>query len=92
MWELDHKESWTLKNWCFWTVVSEKTLESPLYCKEIQQSILKEINPEYSLEGDEYADAEADPPILRLPDAKSWLIKKDLNAGKDQKQEEKGHI
>ena len=51
MWELDHKESWAPKNWCFWTVVLEKTLESPLDCKEIQQSILKEISPEYSSEG-----------------------------------------
>ena len=51
MWELDHKESWVLKNWCFWTVVLEKTLESPLDSKEINQSILKKINPEYSLEG-----------------------------------------
>jgi len=51
MWELDYKESWALKNWCFWTVVLEKTLESPLDCKETQPSILKEISPEYSLEG-----------------------------------------
>ena len=51
MWELDYKESWALKNWCFWTVVLEKTLEHPLDSKEIQQSILKEISPEYSLEG-----------------------------------------
>ena len=51
IWELDYKESWALKNWCFWTVVLEKTLESPLDCKEIHQSILKEISPEYSLEG-----------------------------------------
>ena len=51
MWELDYKESWVLKNWCFWTVVLEKTLESPLDCKEIHQSILKEISLEYSLEG-----------------------------------------
>ena len=51
MWELDYKESWGPKNWCFWTVVLEKTLESPLDCKEIQPSILKEISPEYSLEG-----------------------------------------
>ena len=50
LWEMDHKESWMLKNWCFWTVVLEKTLESPLGCKEIQPSILKEISPEYSLE------------------------------------------
>ena len=51
MWELDYKESWVPKNWCFWTVVLEKTLESPLDCKEFKQSILKEISPEYSLEG-----------------------------------------
>ena len=51
MWELDYKESWALKNWCFWTVVLEKTLESPLDCKEIPLSSLKEISPEYSLEG-----------------------------------------
>ena len=51
MWELDHKESWALRNWCFWTVVLEKTLESPLDCKEIQHFILKEISPECSLEG-----------------------------------------
>ena len=51
MWELDHKEDWVSKNWCFWTVVLEKTLESPLDGKEINQPILKEINPEYSLEG-----------------------------------------
>ena len=51
MWELDYKESWAPKNWCFWTVVLEKTLENPLDCKEINQSILKEISPEYSLEG-----------------------------------------
>ena len=51
MWELDYKESWALKNWCFWTVILEKIFESPLDCKEIHQSILKEISPEYSLEG-----------------------------------------
>ena len=51
MWELDHKEDWVPKNWYFWTVVLEKTLESPLDCKEIHQSILREISPEYSLEG-----------------------------------------
>ena len=50
-WELDHKKGWVPKNWCFWTVVLEKTLKSPLDSKEINQSILKEINPEYSLEG-----------------------------------------
>ena len=51
MWDLDYKESWMLKNWCFWTVALEKTVESPLDSKEINQSILKEISPEYSLEG-----------------------------------------
>ena len=51
MWELDHKQSWVLKNWCFWTVVLEKTLQSPLDCRRSNQSILKEISPEYSLEG-----------------------------------------
>ena len=51
MWELDYKESWVLKKWCFWTVVLEKTFKSPLDCKEIQPSILKEISPEYSLVG-----------------------------------------
>ena len=50
IWELDHKKGWVLKNWCFWTVVLEKTLESPLDCNKIQPSILKEISPEYSLE------------------------------------------
>ena len=84
MWELDHKESWASKNWCFWTVVLEKTLESPLDCKEIQPSILKEISPEYSL------DAEAEAPILWPPDAKKWLIWKDPDAGKDWRQEDQG--
>ena len=51
MWELDYKERWALQNWCFWTMVLKKTLESPLGCKESNQSILKEISPEYSLEG-----------------------------------------
>ena len=51
MWELDHEESWALKNWCFWTVMLEKTLENPLDCKDLNQSILKEISPAYSLEG-----------------------------------------
>ena len=80
MWELDYKESWALKNWCFWTVVLEKVLESPLYCKEIQQ-----VHPE----GDQSwiftgrTDAEAETPVLWLPDAKSWLIwKKTLVLGK----------
>ena len=76
MWELGHKESWAPKNWCFWTVVLEKTLESPLDCKEIK---LKEINTEYSLEG--MTDAEAEPPILWPPDAKNWLTGKDSDVG-----------
>ena len=72
MWELNQTEGRVPKDWCFWTVVLEKTLESPLKSKEIKLSILKESNPEYSLEG----DAEAEAPILWLPDAKSWLTEK----------------
>ena len=85
--ELDYKESWVPKNWCFWTVVLEKTLESPLDCKEIQP-----VHPK----GDQSwmftgrTDAEAETPILWPPDAKSWLIWKDPDAGKDWRQEEKG--
>ena len=84
MWELDYKESWVLKNWCFWTVMLEKTLESPLDCKEIQ--------PVYP-KGDQSwvfigrADVEAETPVLWPPDAKSWLIGKDPDAGKDWGQE-----
>ena len=87
MWELDYKESWTLKNWCFWTVVLEKTLESPLNCKEIQPVLPK---------GDHFwmfpgrTDVEAETPIVWPPVAKSWLIWKDPDAGKDWGQEEKG--
>ena len=87
MWELDYKESWVSKNWCFWTVVLEKTLESPLDCKEI-----KPVNPK----GNQYwifigrTDAEAETPILRSPDVKNWLLRKDPDAGKDWRQEEKG--
>ena len=83
MWELDYKESWAPKNWCFWTVVLEKTLESPLDCK---------IKPVHS-KGDQSwvfigrTDVEAETPILGPPDAKSW---KDPDAGKDWGQEEKG--
>ena len=85
--ELDYKESWVPKNWCFWTVVLEKTLESPLDCKEIQP-----VHPN----GDQSwvfigrTHAEAETPILWLPDEKSWLIGKDPDAGKDWGQEEKG--
>ena len=86
MWELDYEEGWAPKNWCFWTVVLEKTLESPLDYKEIQPVILKEISPEYSLEGLMLNDT----PILWPPDAKKWLIGKDPDAGKDWGQEEKG--
>ena len=86
MWEVDYKESWVLKNWCFWTVVL-KTLESPLDCKEIQ--------PVHS-EGDQSwvffgrNDAKAETPVLWPPDVKSWLIGKDSDAGRDWGQEEKG--
>ena len=89
MWELDYKESWVPKNWCFWTVVLEKILESPLDCKEIQ--------PVHS-EGDQpwdffgRNDAEAETPVLWPPHAKSWLIGKDSDAGKGWGQEEKGTI
>ena len=87
IWELDDKESWAPKNWCFWTVVLEKTLESPLDCSEIQ--------PVHS-EGDQSwvfigrTDVEAETPILWLPDVKNWLICKDPDARKDGRQEEKG--
>ena len=80
MWELDHKESWLPKNWCFWTVVLEKTLESPLDCKEI-----KPVNPK----GNQSwifigrTDAEAEAPILWPPDAKNWLTAKAPDAGED---------
>ena len=86
MWELHCKESWALKNWCFWTVMLEKTLESPLDSKEIQPVHCK---------GDQSwiftgrTDAEAETPILWPPDAKSWLIGKDTDAGEDLRAEEK---
>ena len=86
IWELDYKESW-VQNWCFWTVVLQKTLESPLDCKEIQP-----VHPK----GDQSwvsigrTDVEAETPILWPPDAKSWLIWKDPDAGKDWEGEEKG--
>ena len=87
MWELDYKESWAPKNWCLWTVVLEKTLESPLDNREIQP-----VHPK----GDQSCvfiggtDVEAETPILWPPDAESWLIWKDPDAGKDWGQEEKG--
>ena len=89
MWELDHKESWVLKNWCFWTVVLEKTLESPLDCKEIQP-VNPKGNQSWIFIGG--TDAEAEAPILWPPDAKNWLIGNDPDAGKDWRQEEKGMI
>ena len=87
MWELDCKESWAPKNWCFWIVVLEKTLENPLECKEIQP-----VHPK----GDQswifigMTDAEAEILILWSPDVKNWFIWKDPDAGKDWRQEEKG--
>ena len=87
MWELDCEENWMTKNWCFWTVVLEKTLESSLDCKDIHPVHLK---------GDQSwvfigrTDVEVETPILWPPDAKSWLIRKDPDAGKDWGQEEKG--
>ena len=87
MWELDYKESLAKKNWCFWTVVLEKTLGSPLDCKEIQP-VYPKGNQSWIFIG--RTDAEAEAPILWPPDSKSWLIWKDLDAGKDWGQEEKG--
>ena len=87
MWDLDCEESWALKNWCFWTVVLEKTLESPWNYKEIQP-----VHPK----GDQSwvfigrTDAEAETPMLWPPHAKSWLIRKDPDVGRDWGQEEKG--
>ena len=87
MWELDYNESWAPKNWCFWTVVLEKTLESPLDCKEIQP-----VHPK----GNQClifigrTDAEAETPILWPRDVKNWLLGKDFDSGKDWRQEEKG--
>jgi len=87
MWELDFKESWAPKNWCFWTVVLEKTLESPLDCKEIQP-----VHPK----GDQSwvfigrTDVEAETPIVWPLDAKSWLIGKDPDAGKIEGRRRRG--
>ena len=87
MWKLDCEESWVPKNWCFWTVMLKKTLESPLDCKEIQP-----VHPK----GDRSwvfigrTDAEAETPVLWPPHAKSWFIGKDPDAGRDWGQEEKG--
>ena len=87
MWELDCEEGWVPKNWCFWTVVLEKTLESPLDCKEIQP-VHSEGNQPWDFFGRN--DAKAEAPILWPPHVKSWLIRKDSDAGRDWGQEEKG--
>ena len=87
MWELDCEESWELKNWCFWTVVLEKTLESPLDCKEIQP-VHSEGHQSWVFFGRN--DAKAETPVLWPSHAKSWLIGKDSDAGRDWGQEEKG--
>ena len=86
MWELDYKESWAPKNWCFWTVVLEKTLESPLDCQEI-----KAVNPKWNQPWIfiERTDAEAETSILWPPDVNNWLIWKDPESGKNWRQEEK---
>ena len=92
MWELDHREDWAPKNWCFWTVVLEETLESPLGCKEIQLSIGSRVNPK----GNQSwifigrTDAEAEAPIVWPPEVKSLLFRKNSDARKDGRQEEKG--
>ena len=86
MWEFDHEEDWETKNWCFWTVVLEKTLESPLDSKEIK-SVHVERNQPWIFIGRTHADAEA--PIFWPPDARSQLTGKDTDAGKDWEQEEK---
>ena len=86
MWELKHKEGWVPKNWCFWTLVLEKALESPFDCKEI-----KTVSPKgnQSWIFIRRTDAEAEAAILWPPDAKSWLTRKDPDAGKDWRQEER---
>ena len=85
MWELDHKRGWELKNWCFWTVVPDKTLQSSLDSKEIKPANLKGNQPWIFIGMN---DAEAEAPILWLPDAKSWLIGRDPDAGKEGRQKE----
>ena len=87
IWELDHKEGWAQKNWCFWTVVLEKTLESPLDSKDNQP-----VNPEgsQSWKSIGWTDAEAETPTVWLPDAKYWFTGKECDAGKDWRQQEKG--
>ena len=85
MWELDHKESWVSKNWCFWTVVLEKTLESPLDSKEIQP-----VHPRGNQSWIFFWRTDAEALILWPPDTKNWLIRKDPNVGKDQGRRKRG--
>ena len=85
MWELDHKEVWAPNNWCFWTVMLERTLEIPLDCKEIKPVNPKEIRTEYSLEG-----LMLKPKLQYFGHLMCWLIGKDPDAGKDWRHEEKG--
>ena len=85
MWELDYKESWAPKNWCFWTVVLEKTIESPFSCKEIQP-----IHPKWNKSWLFIGRTDAEAPILLPPDVKNWFIGKDPDAGKDWRWEQKG--
>ena len=87
VWELDCKKSWAPKNWCFWSVVLEKTVESPLDCKEIQPVHPKGDHPWVFIGR---TDFEAEIPVLWAPDAKNWLIWKDPDAGEDWGKEEKG--
>ena len=89
MWELNYKESWAQKNWCFWTVVLEKTLVNPLDCKEIEP-VHPKGKQSWIFTG--RTNVEAETPVLWPPDAKSWLIWKDPDAGKDWGQEEKGWL
>ena len=84
MWELDHKESWALKNWCFWTVVLEKTLESPLNCK------INPVNPKEKQPWISIGRTDDEALILCPPDAKNWLTGKDPDAGRDWRWEKKG--
>ena len=87
MWELDCEESWAPKNWCFWTVVLEKTLESPMDCKEIQP-VHSEADQSWDFFGRN--DAKAETPVLWPPHVKSWLIGKDSDARRNRGQEKKG--
>ena len=87
VWELDYKESWALKSWCFWTVLLEKSVESLLDCKEIQPVSPKGNQSWIFIRR---TDAKPEVPILWPPDVKNWLIRKDPDAGKDWRQEQKG--